>query len=289
MATQSRVPHGDGVAMVGNHGYGVAMAAGESEAGCWCPSESFGSEREGGDWTPRPSTASFFSLSWRKLSSTDGSGSTMSGSLSMLSPSRLSGSMRSSWPKTGRYVYVPYYISPDYTQQERGVILAGLQSFHQSTCVRFVPWTQTHRDYLHFLSGPGEGCKSFIGRQHGGQGVFLEKKGCLYQSTVQHEVLHALGFHHEQVRSDRDQYVRILSQNVQPVPTNNLLTPYDFSSVMHYGKYDFSSNGLPTIVAKHNHYLDFGHAHQMSPNDITRVNRLYGCRVCTEEPEFIVI
>ncbi|KAM9766151.1 hatching enzyme 1.2-like [Menidia menidia] len=190
------------------------------------------------------------------------------------------------WPKTGRYVYVPYYISPDYTQQERGVILAGLQSFHQSTCVRFVPWTQTHRDYLHFLSSPGEGCKSFIGRQDGGQGVFLEKKGCVSQSTVQHEVLHALGFHHEQVRSDRDQYVRILSQNVQPdqlknfqkVPTNNLLTPYDFSSVMHYGKYDFSSNGLPTIVAKHNYYLDFGHAHQMSPNDITRVNRLYGCK-----------
>lgn len=36
------------------------------------------------------------SLSLRKLSSTEGSGRTISGSLSMLSPSKLSGSMRSS-------------------------------------------------------------------------------------------------------------------------------------------------------------------------------------------------
>lgn len=53
-----------------------------------------------------------------------------------------------------------------------------------------------------------------LGRQTGGQAVSLKRVGCLFQSTVQHEVLHALGFHHEQVRSDRDQYVQILYQNI---------------------------------------------------------------------------
>ncbi|XP_039879000.1 low choriolytic enzyme-like [Simochromis diagramma] len=91
--------------------------------------------------------------------------------------------------------------------------------------------------------------------------------------------------HHEQVRSDRDLHVRILTANIIPgqehnfvkVQTNNLGTPYDFNSVMHYGRFDFSKNGQPTIVARSNPNLNFGNAFQMSPNDIARVNRLYGC------------
>ncbi|XP_072237251.1 low choriolytic enzyme-like [Leuresthes tenuis] len=189
------------------------------------------------------------------------------------------------WPKTGRYVNVPYYIAPDYTPTEMNIIIRGMQSISQSTCIRFVPVDNRHRDYIYFISSPGAGCLSYLGRQKGGQYISLEKNGCLYHSTVQHEILHALGFHHEQVRSDRDRYVRILTENIQKgregnfrkVPTNNLGTPYDFNSVMHYRKYDFSSNGLPTIVAKSNYYLDFGNARQMSPNDIARINRLYRC------------
>lgn len=125
-------------------------------------------------------------------------------------------------------------------------------------------------------------CWSYIGRQTRGQAVSLRAQGCLYTGTVQHEVLHALGFHHEQARSDRDSYITILTQNIQPgqhppatlsvplraprnknpptwshgrekplsdllsfagklsnfakVPTNNLGTPYDYTSVMHYSK-----------------------------------------------------
>lgn len=59
-------------------------------------------------------------------------------------------------------------------------------------------------------------CWSYLGRQGGEQLVSLRKNGCLYHSTVQHEVNHALGFHHEQVRSDRDNYVQILTKNIIP-------------------------------------------------------------------------
>ncbi|KAK5935757.1 hypothetical protein CgunFtcFv8_021093 [Champsocephalus gunnari] len=186
------------------------------------------------------------------------------------------------WPKYRGYVFVPIYLSTRYTSTERNIIIRALLTFHASTCIRFV-WRTSHRNYLYFYSGSG--CWSYLGRQSRGQLVSLQKNGCLYTNTVQHEVLHALGFHHEQVRSDRDSFVSILYQNIKPGQThnfmkrqtNNLGTPYDFDSVMHYGKYAFSKNREPTILAKSNPSLNFGTARTMSKNDIARVNKLYQC------------
>uniref|UniRef100_A0A3B4WIJ0 Metalloendopeptidase n=1 Tax=Seriola lalandi dorsalis TaxID=1841481 RepID=A0A3B4WIJ0_SERLL len=186
------------------------------------------------------------------------------------------------WRKRGGYVRVPVSISSAYSN-ERNIIIRALVTFHKSTCIRFVWRRWWHWNYLYFYSGSG--CWSYLGRQKRRQPVSLKKNGCLFTDTVQHEVLHALGFHHEQVRSDRDQHVTILTQNIQSgkesnfrkVQTNNLGTPYDFQSVMHYSKFAFSKNGQPTIVAKSDPNLNFGQATSMSANDIARVNRLYQC------------
>ncbi|KAM6943546.1 hatching enzyme 1.2-like [Xenentodon cancila] len=187
------------------------------------------------------------------------------------------------WPKTGGFVYVPFTISSEYSSTEYNIIMSSLVSFHGTTCIRFIQRSLWHRDYLYFYSG--DGCWSYVGRDGGKQSVSLLKNGCLNQHTIQHEVLHALGFHHEQVRSDRDSYVQILTQNIQPgmehnfnkVATNNLGTPYDFNSVMEYGNRAFSKNGEPTILSKADPNLVFGKARDMSANDIARVKKLYKC------------
>ena len=53
-----------------------------------------------------------------------------------------------------------------------------------------------------------------VGRIQGKQQLSLGN-GCVYTGTIIHEFLHAIGFYHEQSRPDRDQYVRIIKENIQ--------------------------------------------------------------------------
>uniref|UniRef100_A0A6Q2Y3S3 Metalloendopeptidase n=1 Tax=Esox lucius TaxID=8010 RepID=A0A6Q2Y3S3_ESOLU len=187
------------------------------------------------------------------------------------------------WPKSSDgNVYVPYVISNQYSTRERSVIEGGLQTFAASTCVRFVRRTN-QRDFVNIRSLSG--CFSYIGRRGNGQDVSLSRNGCVFLGIVQHELLHALGFNHEQTRSDRDNHVQILLQNVirgmefnfAKINTINLNTPYDYNSVMHYGRFAFSRNRQPTILPIPDNNAVIGRATEMSPNDILRINRLYNC------------
>ncbi|PWS22732.1 hypothetical protein DKP78_16835, partial [Enterococcus faecium] len=80
-------------------------------------------------------------------------------------------------------------------------------------------------------------------------------------------------------------HVRIIYENIIPdkkdnfkkINTNNLGTPYDYGSVMHYSRFAFSRNGQPTIVPIPDSNVAIGRATEMSKWDIDRINRLYGC------------
>uniref|UniRef100_A0A3Q2TQE6 Metalloendopeptidase n=1 Tax=Fundulus heteroclitus TaxID=8078 RepID=A0A3Q2TQE6_FUNHE len=180
-------------------------------------------------------------------------------------------------------VYVPYYIADHYSSRERDIIVRGLQSFSSFSCIRFRPYQNGDHEWLSIESR--NGCYSFVGRQGRGQTVSLSRQGCLYHNTVQHELLHTLGFNHEQTRSDRDNHIRVhwnnivqgMEHNFNKINTLNQGTSYDYNSVMQYHRYAFSKNGLATMEPIPNNNVSFGQATQMSKNDIDRLNRLYKC------------
>lgn len=53
-----------------------------------------------------------------------------------------------------------------------------------------------------------------MGRQDGGQVISLGTT-CETRYRALHEIMHALGFLHEQSRPDRDEYVKILYWNIE--------------------------------------------------------------------------
>uniref|UniRef100_A0A8C5FSC2 Metalloendopeptidase n=1 Tax=Gadus morhua TaxID=8049 RepID=A0A8C5FSC2_GADMO len=187
------------------------------------------------------------------------------------------------WKKSSNgLVTIPYTVSRAYTSAERSRIVSAMQSFHRTTCIRFVP-RRNQKDHISVQSGGG--CYSSLGRTGGRQVLSLRRSGCMNFGIMQHELNHALGFNHEQTRSDRDRYVRINWKNINRRSaynfnrknTNNLNTPYDYTSIMHYGRRAFSINGRDSITPIPNSRVRIGQRRGMTRNDILRINRLYRC------------
>jgi hypothetical protein len=105
------------------------------------------------------------------------------------------------WDKPG----IPYAINPDLPEPQR--VQRAIDYFNQHTPVRFVPYDGSQPDALVFEQGE-EACLSYIGRTGGMQPIRLVRS-CGTEEIL-HEIMHALGFIHEQSRPDRDQYVEIL-------------------------------------------------------------------------------
>uniref|UniRef100_A0A8C4X5E8 Metalloendopeptidase n=1 Tax=Erpetoichthys calabaricus TaxID=27687 RepID=A0A8C4X5E8_ERPCA len=197
------------------------------------------------------------------------------------------------WPKlSDGTVSVPYVISDAYSADEAEVILHAMREFHTLTCVRFVS-RRSEKDFVQINSN--DGCWSSVGRLGGAQELSLAKDGCLIHGVVQHELNHVLGFIHEQCRPDRDNYIKINWQYVNPEDAMNfaksdlspLNLPYDYTSIMHYGRYAYSNTtGEAVIVPLVNSTNLLGQRYGMSPIDVHRVNTVYSCReyACEKVP-----
>ena len=110
---------------------------------------------------------------------------------------------------------VPFEIRGNFAARDRALIEQAMEQYHRRTCIRFVP-RSNEQDYISIVNGHS-GCWSSVGRVGGKQEVNLQSPGCLSKvGTPLHELMHAVGFLHEQNRQERDSFVSIQYNNIQP-------------------------------------------------------------------------
>ena len=103
-----------------------------------------------------------------------------------------------------------------------------------------------------------------------------------------HELMHALGVHHEHTRKDRNKYIHVVRQNVIPQLIHNYdiypkaelpPTKFDFKSVMLYEQTAFGQGGKITwtpVNPKRKTYTRRQKA-LMSHTDIQLIRKMYNC------------
>jgi astacin (peptidase family M12A) len=155
------------------------------------------------------------------------------------------------WPNC----QVPYDIDPGLPDQTR--VTDAIAHWQAHTSYTFVLRTganaATFPDWVTFQASSG--CSSSVGKRGGQQFVNLGS-GCTAGNAI-HEIGHTIGLWHEQSREDRDAFVTIHWDKIQPGFEHNFdqhisdgddFGVYDYGSIMHYPRNAFSIDGSDTIT-----------------------------------------
>lgn len=166
----------------------------------------------------------------------------------------------------------------------------AINQFHIETPIKFIPYRQNEdmQDFILFTFHPFI-TDSAIGRQGDKQEIRLSPEA--RKGNVMHEIMHALGFHHEHSRIDRDNFISVNMQKVKPEERENYTTigcplgRYDTESIMHY-----PIDGM-IIRACCAFFRKIGQRERFSAGDIKAIKYLYSGPCCTydvyEEESFI--
>nr|VZI22856.1 unnamed protein product [Spirometra erinaceieuropaei] len=134
-------------------------------------------------------------------------------------------------------------------------------------------------------------CCSHVGRQsNSGPQTISVSPDCESDAGVIQELGHILGLWYEHIRPDRDDYVEIIKENIQPgmlrhfekltrAEVDSLGEEYDYSSIMHFRRDAFAKPGTNETMRPKQCCPRpvIGEATQPSAGDFRQVNKLYKC------------
>lgn len=182
--------------------------------------------------------------------------------------------------KTWEEGTIPIHIQPDVVHPER--VRQAMELFADTPIV-FVPY-ENQNDALVFIDADGE-CKSYIGKMGGRQPIWIGPQ--CGPREIAHEIMHALGFIHEQNRNDRDDYIKVFPENIQEGYEQNFeilpaefmkisgMTDFDFNSIMIYSKTMFAKSGTHVLESKKSD-TEIAPGASLSPLDRARLENAYG-------------
>jgi hypothetical protein len=178
---------------------------------------------------------------------------------------------------------VPFRFDANVNATQRLQAEAAMAIIESLAQVDFIVRT-SQSAFLHIQSGTAN-FSTTIG--YSGSAETIELFNWNTQGIVIHELMHALGFYHEQCRTDRNSYVTIVTANIEPGTEHNFaiaagstrLGPYDFGSLMHYSRCALTvcgscTPGCETILAP-GHEDEIGQRSAVSALDAHGIRSLY--------------
>jgi len=168
-----------------------------------------------------------------------------------------------------------------------GAAIAGaMKEWTDKSCVEFVP-RSNEKAYLRIVQDDKDRCASTDVGYAGSYYYLLLAPRCWWHGMILHELGHVIGYLHEHTRPDRDNYVTVKWDNIKKgrgwdfqrqnnSDPSSFVTPYDYSSIMHYGDGFASKNDEKTLVPT-NSGATIGHWEKLSDLDIQQVNLHYNC------------
>ncbi|KAJ7379470.1 Bone morphogenetic protein 1 [Desmophyllum pertusum] len=191
---------------------------------------------------------------------------------------------------------IPFVISEgSYTGDQKATIIQAMRHWENSTCLSFVE-RSTEKDYIFFHKGRC-GCCSYVGRKGNGRQGISVGKNCDKFGIVVHELatpsasgtniqgltgkitlsnsLHVYFF-----AGEEHNFLQLSSTEI-----NSLNEPYDYGSIMHYGKSTFAKEVsqvtiLPKKDPKTELTPEIGQRDQLSTGDIRQTSKMYRCPEC---------
>jgi hypothetical protein len=183
------------------------------------------------------------------------------------------------WPTN----VIHYKLDDNFTDREKKLIRRAFSEFHAKTNVRWQPHT-FQKDYVFIRHGPSA-CFADLGYLGGKQEVELSSRCVSQHGRICHELMHSLGFDHEQCRSDRDRFVTVNWRNITKGYEDQFamrhclaeFLPYDYHSVMHYNAAAFAQDpSMPTIIPRDRTALKrIGQRVKISRWDAYKINTIY--------------
>ncbi|XP_064535354.1 seminal metalloprotease 1-like [Drosophila montana] len=201
------------------------------------------------------------------------------------------------WPLATVYYKID---KKKFTAHQEKFIQLGMWNIETVSCITFEPAPKEIRNFL-WVTDSKTGCSSTVGYSKQHMVVRLVPNsignGCFSLGTIQHQLLHTLGFFHQHNYPDRDDYVKIAKENIitgklvnfQKYAADglgNFGAPYDYESIMHYPSNAFTKDGGETIIARQpDGQSKMGQRGALSSADVTRLNNMYNCPMLKPETE----
>lgn len=181
------------------------------------------------------------------------------------------------WPEG----VIPYLIDNNLPQQN--TINQAVQELNEKTNLFFRPRKIEDENWVLF-STAAQHCFSAVGMRGGEQKIYLSEN--CGRKEILHEMMHTIGFYHEQNRPNRDDYVFIYWENIETqyrsqfkIIPKHLIDlggrPFAFDSIMMYPPHAFSRYPDDYSMSKLDGTPYQTSSGSLSLEDLTRINLAY--------------